>query len=121
MPKIWRILSIDGGGIRGLIPATILATIEQRTGQPIANLFDIIAGTSTGAILALGLTRPDQFGRPEFPAKGLRDLYERDAGHIFRSPASWWENLLRPKYVSSSGMTKIMEENFGDARLKSAV
>jgi uncharacterized protein len=121
MPKIWRILSIDGGGIRGLIPATILATIEQRTGKPIAHLFDIIAGTSTGAILTLGLTRPNQFGQPEFPASALRDIYERDAPHIFRSPASWWENLLRPKYVSSSGMTKIMEGNFGDARLKSAV
>ena len=39
-----KILSIDGGGIRGVIPATILAEIEERTGQPVAQLFDLVAG-----------------------------------------------------------------------------
>src|SRR5271156_2112699 len=121
MPKLWRILSIDGGGIRGLIPATILAAIEERTGSSIAELFDIIAGTSTGGILALGLTKPNQHGRPQFAAQDLRDVYERDAPHIFRNPASWLENLLRPKYVSSSGISKIMRQNLGDTRLKDAV
>ena len=121
MPKIWRILSIDGGGIRGLIPATILSVIEERTGKQIAKLFDIIAGTSTGAILTLGLTRPDQFGQPQHSGRSLRELYEVNSPQIFRHPASWWENLLRPKYNSSAGITKIMEDNFGDARLKSAI
>ena len=53
-----KILAIDGGGIRGLIPALVLAEIEQRTGRPISSLFDLVAGTSTGAIIACGLTRP---------------------------------------------------------------
>ena len=53
-----KILTIDGGGIRGLIPALVLAEIERRTGRPISSLFDLVAGTSTGAILACGLTRP---------------------------------------------------------------
>jgi patatin-like phospholipase/acyl hydrolase len=47
-----KVLSIDGGGIRGLIPAVVLAEIERRTGRRIADLFDLIAGTSTGGILA---------------------------------------------------------------------
>ena len=55
---LFTILSIDGGGFRGIIPAMILAEIERRTGHRIAEMFDLIAGTSTGGILALGLTVP---------------------------------------------------------------
>ena len=53
----FRILSIDGGGIRGVFPATVLAGLEERylDGQPLARYFDLIAGTSTGGIIALGL------------------------------------------------------------------
>ena len=47
-----KVLSIDGGGIRGLIPAVVLAELEGRTGRRIAELFDLVAGTSTGGILA---------------------------------------------------------------------
>lgn len=121
MSKQWRILSIDGGGIRGLIPITTLMEIEKRCGKPIAELFDIIAGTSTGAILALALTKPGEDGRPKYSARQLRDIYERDAAQIFHHPACWWANLIRPKYISSSGIDKIMLHNFGDTRLKDAV
>src|SRR5580692_9722664 len=53
----FRILAIDGGGIRGIFPAAVLAGLEDRYlgGQPIAGYFDLIAGTSTGGIIALGL------------------------------------------------------------------
>jgi predicted acylesterase/phospholipase RssA len=120
MPRTWRILSIDGGGIRGLIPATILAAIEERTGKPIYKLFDLIAGTSTGAILTLGLTKPNAAGEVEHSARDLRALYERDAPDIFRNPASWWENLLTPKYKSYR-IRRIMAQNFGEYRLKDAL
>lgn len=59
-----KILSIDGGSIRGLIPALVLAEIETRTGKTVADCFDLIAGTSTGGILALGFARGDGSGRP---------------------------------------------------------
>ena len=52
-----RLLSLDGG-VRGLIPALILAHIEARTGSSFRELFGAIAGTSTGGILALELLRP---------------------------------------------------------------
>ena len=51
----FKILSLDGGGIRGIIPARILTTIEDKTKRPIADMFDLIASTSTGGILAAGL------------------------------------------------------------------
>jgi patatin-like phospholipase/acyl hydrolase len=54
-----KVLSIDGGGIRGIIPAMVLAEIEKRTNKPISELFHLIAGTSTGGIITLGLTKPD--------------------------------------------------------------
>ncbi|KAF1042560.1 MAG: hypothetical protein GAK38_04275 [Xylophilus sp.] len=55
--RLFRILSIDGGGIRGLFPAAYLAEIERRFlgGASIAKYFDMVAGTSTGGIIALGL------------------------------------------------------------------
>ena len=54
-----KVLAIDGGGIRGLIPALVLAEIESRTGRRIADMVDLIAGTSTGGILACALAKPD--------------------------------------------------------------
>jgi predicted acylesterase/phospholipase RssA len=120
MARIWRILSIDGGGVRGIIPVTVLAAIEQRTKKPIAELFDLIAGTSTGGILALGLTRPDEFGVPKVSASELYELYKRDIPHIFRNPRTWWGNLLSPKYRPSA-IQEVLKEGFGDCRLSSAL
>ena len=50
-----RILAIDGGGIKGVFPASFLATVEDSIGDNVGNYFDLIVGTSTGGIIALGL------------------------------------------------------------------
>ena len=73
-----RILSIDGGGIRGIVPAIVLSAIENWTGQPVSKLFDLVAGTSTGGILALGLLKPGSDGRPAYSADDMAALYERE-------------------------------------------
>jgi patatin-like phospholipase/acyl hydrolase len=52
---MFRILSLDGGGIKGAFTASVLAAIEDEINEPIGEYFDLIAGTSTGGILALGL------------------------------------------------------------------
>jgi hypothetical protein len=90
---LFTILSIDGGGIRGIIPAIILAEIERRTGRRIAELFDLIAGTSTGGILALGLTVPQQpkGTGPRFSASQLVGFYEQDGKEIFHS---FWRDVV---------------------------
>ena len=54
MPSI-KVLAIDGGGIRGIIPAMILAEIQTRLGMDLFKAFDLITGTSTGGIIALGI------------------------------------------------------------------
>ena len=78
-----NILSIDGGGIRGVIPAMVLAHIEEKVERPIAELFDVIAGTSTGGLIALGLTCPGAGGRPKFSAGEVVAIYEDDGRTIF--------------------------------------
>ncbi|HYZ75977.1 MAG TPA: CBASS cGAMP-activated phospholipase [Gaiellaceae bacterium] len=124
MPDLVKILSIDGGGIRGIIPATVLAEIEHRTGARIADLFDLITGTSTGGILALGLVKPDANGRPQYAAVDLAELYEREGHRIFER-SLWHEivamdNLLDEKYPVA-GLEAVLEQYFGEARLKDAV
>ncbi|CAG8748902.1 6690_t:CDS:1, partial [Ambispora leptoticha] len=99
------ILSIDGGGIRGLIPALVLAEVEKRvTGEMkkyrkdadirIADLFDVIAGTSTGSILALGLACAEN-GRPKYTADYVVDIYKTRGAEVFPNYSyfSWLESL----------------------------
>lgn len=78
-----KVLCIDGGGIRGLIPALVLAEIEQRTGRRIAEQVDLVAGTSTGGILACGLTRRGADGRPLYSAGELAGIYAEEGPRIF--------------------------------------
>ncbi|WP_213156159.1 patatin-like phospholipase family protein [Neochlamydia sp. AcF65] len=84
--SIYPILSIDGGGIRGIIPATMLVEIEKITREPIANLFKLMGGTSTGGILTLGLSKPheDGSGRPQYRAQDLVEVYTQEHGRIFQ-------------------------------------
>lgn len=119
-----RILSIDGGGIRGIIPAVLLAEIEKRTARPAAKLFDLIAGTSTGGILALGLTVPKTPRAPLYAAESLVAMYEQQGCRIFSRSLSRklfaCDNLTWKKY-SSDGIEDVLEYYFADARLSHAV
>ena len=74
--SVKRILSIDGGGIKGIFPAAFLATLEEDIDGPIGQYFDLIAGTSTGGILAIGLAMG-------LSAKELLELYVTKGPHIF--------------------------------------
>lgn len=75
-PSIRRILCLDGGGIMGTQPASFLASMEEGLDRPIGEYFDLIAGTSTGGILAIGLGLG-------LTAKQLLDLYVERGPHIF--------------------------------------
>ncbi|MEM8993513.1 MAG: CBASS cGAMP-activated phospholipase [Acidobacteriota bacterium] len=119
-----KVLAIDGGGIRGLIPALVLEAIEEKTGRPAAEIFDLVAGTSTGGILALGLARPGGGGRPAFSAGDLAELYERRGRQIFTS--SGWHRLrsvggLGEEKYPAAGIEQALEDYFGDSRLRDAL
>jgi predicted acylesterase/phospholipase RssA len=72
-----RILTIDGGGVRGIIPAALLAALEQSTRRPTRDHFDFVAGTSTGAVLAAGIAAG-------IPARQLVDRYAERSDEVFR-------------------------------------
>ena len=113
-------LSLDGGGIRGILPCMVLAEIERLTQEPIADLFDVMSGTSTGGILACGLNiweEQDGELKPQFTAAELLNLYTGDNGKgIFKSAGygkilNFLRSILRPKYPSVN-VEKILKENF---------
>ncbi|CAO2147004.1 unnamed protein product [Urochloa humidicola] len=93
--RVLTVLSIDGGGIRGLIPATILARLEallQEKDGPnarIAGYFDVIAGTSTGGLIASMLAAPSKDNRPLFSAKGITEFYLKNGPKIFPQKRDW--------------------------------
>jgi uncharacterized protein len=110
-----RVLSIDGGGIRGLIPALVLAEIERRSRKRVWELFDLIAGTSTGGILACALCAPDPL-----PAEQLVGLYEEEGPHIFER-STWQkihsvEGLFDEKY-DATALDRALERFLSDKRL----
>lgn len=126
----YKILAIDGGGIRGIIPAMVLAEIEKRTQKPIFELFDVIAGTSSGGILALGLTKPrlaselsDKLSVAQYTANDLLQIFVEYGAEIFYEP--FFEKILgqiedifvQPKY-SSQGREEILKQYFGDTPLE---
>jgi patatin-like phospholipase/acyl hydrolase len=113
-----RVLAIDGGGIRGLIPALVLAELERRAERRVFELFDLIAGTSTGGILACALCAPDPL-----PAEEVAAIYEEEGPAIF--DRSVWqrirsaEGLLDEKY-DAGALDRALERFLGDKRLAEA-
>ena len=122
MEKKVKILSIDGGGIRGIIPAVILEYIEnklkEKSGNPNAVLqdyFDMIAGTSTGGILTCFYLHPSRF-----PAGKAIDLYADNGSKIFKPKGGTVLNkvvgLFTSKY-SVKGLETALDDAFGNTKL----
>lgn len=117
-------LSIDGGGTRGALPALVLAEIERRAGKPTSELFDLVAGTSIGGILALEMATPGKDGSPKFnPAEAI-EWYWDHGGEIFHTTEMHRIHavggLLEPKYETSS-FAEAMAGIFGELRLSDAL
>ena len=115
-----RILSLDGGGIYQMTAAMALAELEHRTGRRIADLFDLVAGTSAGALLGLACLVPDAAGNPRYTAAEILTLYEEEADTAFQSSLWHWlkalGGLINEKY-ETTGLESALAEVFGDVAL----
>ncbi|KAK9678332.1 hypothetical protein RND81_11G204400 [Saponaria officinalis] len=128
--KLITILSIDGGGVRGIIPAVILDFLEKQfqrlDGEEarIADYFDVIAGTSTGGLVAAMLTAPNTNNRPLYAAKDIVPFYLDHSPSIFPQP-SWGilgqatslaRAMMGPKY-DGVYLHKIINEKLKNTKL----
>lgn len=106
-----RILSIDGGGIRGVFPASLLAKAEDSIGAPVAKYFDLIVGTSTGGIIALGLGLG-------LSAADVLGFYTEHGPTIFSGNRMmrWLRHIGLSKY-DSTPLRNALKAVFGDRRL----
>ena len=88
--RIYKILSIDGGGIRGVFPAALLAKLEDHLSSPVGSYFDLIAGTSTGGIIAIALGLG-------LSARDILKLYEERGPAIFDQQHGMVGNFVRQR------------------------
>ncbi|MDN3905736.1 patatin-like phospholipase family protein [Arthrobacter sp. YD2] len=122
-PFMLRILSIDGGGIRGIIPLTWLMALEEQTGQRTAELFDLVVGTSAGGMAALALVSPQHNGHG-YSAEEVRRLNLDSASQVFPRfpghPAHAAAPAGAPRY-SAEPLKHYLDEALGDLPLSAAV
>lgn len=133
--EFFTILSIDGGGIRGIIPAMVLKHIQERVKERLtregqghdfhlSSVFDLMAGTSTGGIISLGLTTPGENNKPLLDIEDLVQLYKNDGPLMFQKRAFWSifgiTHLFDYKY-NPGGLEKRLEELVGDAKLSESL
>ncbi|CAL2273524.1 unnamed protein product [Prunus armeniaca] len=126
------VLSIDGGGIRGIIPSILLAFLESKLQEldgpnaRIADYFDIIAGTSTGGLVTTMLTAPNKDNRPLYEAKDIITFYldhspkifpQNSANNLLTSITSVVRAVIGPKY-DGKYLRKVINGLLGDLTLK---
>lgn len=126
----FRILSIDGGGLRGIIPLQVIREIEKLTGQPVHKTFDLIAGSSTGGLLACALSFGDNDlvvgNTRKYSLDEIQEIYLTRGGEIFPKHNFLKRNYndlrkwFRPQFNPTS-LNNILFEYFADNRLTSCL
>jgi patatin-like phospholipase/acyl hydrolase len=107
MPRRY-LLAIDGGGVRGIIPAVALAKLEATTGRLVRNTFSFVAGTSTGAIIATAIAAG-------VPASRIVSLYLDRAREVFTGPplANTLQRILFGSMYSTQKLHDLIAEELG--------
>jgi len=108
----FRILSLDGGGMKGVFPAKYLSDIEEQISKPLHHYFDLITGTSTGGIIALGLAN-------NISAKEILDLYLKRGKEIFGTKRTILP-FSKKSHYDNLGLKTVLQETFQDKLLRDA-
>lgn len=117
-----RILSLSGGGVKGIAELVVLAEIEERTGKSISELFPIITGTSVGGLIAGLLTIPKESGSniPKYSAKEALDIFKEAVPQIFPDELLSGVKLVFTHKYSQKPLEKILDDHLEDMRLSEA-
>jgi patatin-like phospholipase/acyl hydrolase len=127
MSKPFLILSIDGGGLRGIVPVLILQKIEAITGKRIQDIFQLVAGTSTGGMIACGLSVSDDGKNPLYSLQDIANVYIQHGKDIFPPGPKGIlniidkvESLFNPNY-SPKGLDKVLYDMFGQRTMRNCM
>jgi predicted acylesterase/phospholipase RssA len=122
--KYVRVLAIDGGGIRGLLALHCLAYLEERSGRPTCELFDVMVGTGSGAFLVAALTLSTESGTPRFSASDLIKEYPKIWARTLEVPLIHpilsLQGRIAPKNLGRIRQ-KVFQEFFGDVQVGAAL
>ncbi|KAK6781534.1 hypothetical protein RDI58_019330 [Solanum bulbocastanum] len=123
LEEMVTVLSIDGGGIKGIIPATILEFLEGQLQEVdnnadarLADYFDVIGGTSTGGLLTAMISAPNENNRPFAAAKDIVPFYFEHGPQIFNSSGQ----IFGPKY-DGKYLMQVLQEKLGETRVHQAL
>ncbi len=114
----FRIISLDGGGVRGLLTATWLERLESKLDTPLSKRIDLIAGTSSGALIACAIAL-------DIEARTLVEIFKNEVRDVFPAASSrWWNRIGRifqqglsaPRY-DEAGLERVLRDVFGDTRM----
>jgi patatin-like phospholipase/acyl hydrolase len=127
----FRVLTLDGGGMRGIIPAAILAFLEseiqeisKKPNARIIDYFDFISGTAVGSITAASMLVPNDFNRPKYSMENIVDFYRRLGPEVFTIPNKY---KLKTLYgfigpmIPEENMEKILLHIFGHYKMKDLI
>jgi len=122
--RTFRILCIDGGGLRGVVPLTVLKKVEELTGKRIHESFDLIAGTSTGGLIscAVSVKNPDKPNQPLYTLNDVMDVYLKRGGEIFPQRNKFQnlihkgKDLFEPRF-KADGLDKVLKDLVKDMRM----
>lgn len=106
--KVFKILSIDGGGVRGILPAKFLSLMEEKLGVSLHKDFDMVVGTSTGSIIAAAIA-------VDYNMSQLAEDYRKHSKDIFRKRWSL-KGMCRSEY-DSKPLSQFLHEKFGEVKL----
>jgi uncharacterized protein len=119
-----KIISIDGGGIKGIVGSTILQEIESRLEGPLHEHVDVLTGTSTGGLISCGLTVPNECGDPKYVTQDIIDTYNQLGTEVFSR--SFWHKVktlwgvIGPKFPIE-GLEEVLTEKFGETKLNESL
>lgn len=119
-----RILVIDGGGIRGIIPSVVVEALERELGLPIAKIMDAFGGTSVGGIMSLGYNKPKVLkngmvvgDEPAYSAESMKDINAELGIEIFKEKGKLINILTTGSLYTKTALEERLDRFFGDTRV----